>query len=72
MKKVEIALLGCDDCTRFDMMVTQEQYDFLMFVARMSAETSSYGCMPTMEVNLHSQSQDSTSVTEPVTDKPSQ
>jgi hypothetical protein len=51
--KVRISLNGCDDSTEFNMEdVTQEQYDFLQRIAEKSKETSTYGCMPTMDLEL--------------------
>lgn len=49
----EIALCGCDDATIFYMELTQSEYELLKKVAEKSKETSTYGCMPTMEIELN-------------------
>ena len=48
---INIALIGCDDSTIFDMEMTEEEYNFLQKVAEKSREVSSYSCMPIMEVS---------------------
>ena len=52
MKNYTITLLGCDDITRFNMDLTNEEVDLLNRVCKLSKETSEYGCMPTMEIEL--------------------
>lgn len=49
-KSVQIGVHGCDDSTIFDMEVTALELDFLTRLAAKSVETSSYGCMPVIEI----------------------
>lgn len=50
MSTYKICLHGCDDCTVFEMELTQKQYDLLQKVSEKSIETSTYGCMPTLGI----------------------
>ena len=51
MKKMyEISVHGCDDSTTIKQELTFEEYEFLNTIAEKITETSSYGCMPTMEL----------------------
>lgn len=50
MKRCSVNINGCDDSTRFNMEVTNEEYDFLLKLARLSRYTSTYGCEPTIEI----------------------
>ena len=50
--KVRIDLVGCDDTTKFDMEITQEQYEFLNEISKESKMHSEYSCMPIMEVGI--------------------
>lgn len=50
--KIRIELIGCDDTTKFDMEITQEQYEFLNEISKESKMHSEYSCMPTMEVGI--------------------
>ena len=43
-----ITLCGCDDYTEFVMELTKEEAQLLKRVCKLSEETSTYGCMPTM------------------------
>ena len=52
MVKYRISLNGCDDSTIFDMELNNVEADVLKRVAKKSKETSEYGCMPIMEVEL--------------------
>lgn len=45
-----IEVSGCDDTTRIDRELTDEQAAFLKEVATAITAASSYGCMPTMSV----------------------
>lgn len=47
-KKYEISLVGCDDETVFDMELTEEEFNLLTRVSKLSKETSEYRCMPIM------------------------
>lgn len=46
----EIGLHGCDDSTLMRMELTSAESGLLRRVAKLSEETSTYGCMPTLEV----------------------
>lgn len=46
--KVQICLSGCDDYTVFEIDTTEEEYLFLEKISKLSKETSTYGCMPTL------------------------
>ena len=50
VKKCFISINGCDDCTQFNIAATDEQYQFLLQLVKLSKETSVYSCMPTIEV----------------------
>lgn len=50
--KIRIKLVGCDDTTIFEMELTEKEYELLQRVANLSEETSTYGCMPIMEVHI--------------------
>lgn len=47
-----ITLEGCDDETVFEMNLTEEEAILLQNVAAKANETSTYGCMPTMYVQV--------------------
>lgn len=49
-KNYFITLIGCDDITRFQMELSNEELDLVKKLCRKSKETSEYICMPTMEV----------------------
>lgn len=46
----EVELVGCDDTTAFNLVLTQEQLEVVKLLEIKSKETSTYGCMPTLEV----------------------
>ena len=50
--KVNIQLIGCDDATIFDLEMSNEEYEFLKLVSRISYDTSSYNCMPVMKLEV--------------------
>ena len=50
MKKIRISLDGCDDSTHFEMRVSPSEYALVLEMALASQAVSSYGCMPTMNV----------------------
>jgi hypothetical protein len=50
MKKYKINLIGCDDCTSFEMELKENEFKLLKKVSELSEETSTYQCMPTMEI----------------------
>lgn len=47
-----IELCGCDDSTGFRTELSESEAALLQRIAEMSKKTSTYGCMPTMKVNL--------------------
>ena len=47
-KKYEIILDGCDDSTKFEMELTNEEFELLKKVSAKSNEASEYCCMPRM------------------------
>ena len=49
-KKYEIILDGCDDSTKFEMELTNEEFELLEKVSSKANETSTYCCMPRMYV----------------------
>ena len=51
-KLYTIQINGCDDSTEFTMPMTEKEVRFLEMVCKLSTETSTYGCMPTMQVEL--------------------
>lgn len=53
MKKTShtINLIGCDDETEFTMDLTDDEYDFLVKVAKKANQTSLYGCMPVLAID---------------------
>jgi hypothetical protein len=50
MKRYEISLNGCDDITRFNIELTEEEFNLINRIRDLSHEHSSYSCMPTMEI----------------------
>lgn len=51
MATVYVELKGCDAATEFNLVCTEEQFDFLREFAKMTKEVSTYSCMPV--VNLY-------------------
>lgn len=49
-KNYFITLIGCDDITRFQMELSNEELELVKKLCQKSEETSEYVCMPTMEV----------------------
>ena len=47
-KKYEIVLDGCDDSTKFEMELTNEEFELLKKISAKSNEASEYCCMPRM------------------------
>lgn len=47
-----IALYGCDDSTIFRMELTDKEFELLKKVAEISVNTSTYDCMPIMEIEV--------------------
>jgi hypothetical protein len=50
MNTIRLNVQGCDDTTTVDIEVTDEQLAFLRRLAILVAESSTYGCQPTIEV----------------------
>ncbi len=48
--KCKVYLHGCDDSTVFELEVTEDEMYLLKEVEILSKLTSSYGCMPIMEI----------------------
>ena len=48
--KKKVALHGCDDSTYFTMELTDEQWEVVEEIERLSREASTYACMPTLEI----------------------
>ena len=46
----KVTLIGCDDQTDMFIDLTDEQVTFLEMLSKLSKETSSYLCMPTLEI----------------------
>ena len=49
--EVRISLYGCDDATYIDTDVTEEEYNFLRKLKRLSKDNSDYACQPTLDVD---------------------
>ena len=49
-KSYFITLRGCDDMTRFRIELSNEELEFVKKLCKKSEETSTYICMPIMEV----------------------
>ena len=51
MKEVyEIELIGCDDTTSFTVLLSKEEYELIKNIEVISNDTSTYGCMPILEI----------------------
>lgn len=50
MKKYEITVYGCDDTTVVHMDLTPKQFELIKKLCDLVTETSTYQCMPTMEI----------------------
>jgi hypothetical protein len=50
MKTYRICLDGCDDSTCFAMGLTDDELEVVKKLEKLSKETSTYGCMPTLEI----------------------
>ena len=49
-KKYQIDLEGCDDTTRFFIELDENEKKLVEEISRLSIETSTYGCMPTLSI----------------------
>ena len=52
-KKYTISVHGCDDSTIIHEELTKEELEFLRHIQSKVNETSTYGCMPTIEIELY-------------------
>lgn len=52
MMKHTISLIGCDDTTRFEMDLTDEEAAFVRRMAELANAASTYCCMPEMEIGV--------------------
>jgi hypothetical protein len=52
MKKVQIKVSGCDDTTIVEMEVSELEFAFLERLAALTKETSTYGCMPVITLEV--------------------
>lgn len=50
LKTYNIYLIGCDDETKFSMELTEKEADLVKKIEKLSKETSTYGCMPVLEI----------------------
>lgn len=48
--KCKVYLHGCDDTTEFEMEITEDEMRLLKEVEILSKATSTYECMPIMEI----------------------
>jgi len=49
-KKYQIILEGCDASTEFIMELDENEIKIVKEISRLSIETSTYGCMPTLNI----------------------
>ena len=50
MKTYKISVDGCDDSTEIEMELTGAEWALVKWIAQKITEASTYGCMPTMEI----------------------
>ena len=50
MSKYKISIDGCDDSTIFDIELTPMQAKLIEKISKLSYDTSTYGCQPTLEL----------------------
>ena len=50
MKQYKIKLRGCDDVTKFHMLLNDKEYELIKKIAKKSVDTSEYSCMPILEI----------------------
>ena len=50
--KITISLDGCDASTEWEMDVSVEEFAFLSRLSELSEQNSTYGCEPTMAVEI--------------------
>ena len=49
---VEISVNGCDDSTIVTMEMSNYEYDFLQKLVEIVNKTSTYNCMPSIELTI--------------------
>lgn len=49
---IRLNVNGCDDSTCFDIDVTESELEFLEKIVEKCNSTSTYGCMPTMDIEV--------------------
>ena len=59
MNKYSVSINGCDDSNIFNISVTDDEYKFLLKLARLSRHYSSYSCQPTIEIGEAYQEEES-------------
>lgn len=50
-KKYTLSIHGCDDSTEFLLDLNSDELSLIEKLCKKSKETSTYGCMPVMEIN---------------------
>ena len=50
MKRYKVSVDGCDDSTVVEMKLNELELDFLKRFSKLVNETSTYGCMPTIDL----------------------
>ena len=50
--KIEITLSGCDDSTQFVIETNEEGKQLIEKLCTLSIQTSTYGCMPVMRMEI--------------------
>ena len=50
-REYKICLMGCDDWTEFTVELTEDEANLLRRVSELSHKTSTYGCMPIMDID---------------------
>ena len=51
-KLYKLGIHGCDDSTYLDLNLNQKEAELIKKICAKSVEVSTYGCMPTMEINI--------------------
>lgn len=52
MMKHRIYIMGCDDTTKFEMDLTDEEAAFVRRMAELANAARTSGCMPEMEIEV--------------------
>ena len=51
-EKYKITLIGCDDITIIPVELTDEEHELIREISEKSKQTSTYGCMPVMVIEV--------------------